>query len=518
LTIRLIGSEYMNLFPSTDFRHEFAFYTEIAAVVERGTALLLPMIEPGEPVSIKTILNPSNRARVLGLLENLEILDPFSSECPPVNFAIQAAMVNEGVEVTDFLGFSKWHVFSSMGFGSMESRDLWIPMAFQDQESSLLIGLNQAYSRHKLRLAQNPNQSPFASVKKQGVAALAYVMHKVAVSDPKPMADIHGDFADEQVFQVILGMNEFWEPAVDDYSAEVLEQAISKMCECAAGLTTVRSKVDGFFLGVLMPLCISAWLAKGVCASQVAARVRRRVGLCLRIEEYSELHAYWFERVATARLLFSRKQLFRDFIEDPYDVLGPPYQVDEESLGIRLGREKSDSVYAGYSPGQKRLLGIQFAEAGVDLGSEEAMSRVGFQSVSVEMLSAQSIEASTLEERYENYFPDLRIPLWVHDGRRFNMELSDRFLATMIKRMDLSVETRVMLDGRWVSIFVISHSLLEVENDRLPSFVFALDAVGALDAQMLHHLNIDAEFFGLERIAALSPKGRGAFVSQAMGL
>jgi hypothetical protein len=35
---------------------------------------------------------------------------------------------------------------------------------------------------------------------------------------------------------------------------------------------------------------------------------------------------------------------------------------------------------------------------------------------------------------------------------------------------------------------------------------------------MLHHLNIDAEFFGLERIAALSPKGRGAFVSQAMGL
>jgi hypothetical protein len=507
----------MNLFPSTDFRQEFEFYPEIAAVVEKGTALLLPMLEPDESVNIKTILcNALVRQRVISLLELMEITDPFSSENPAVNFAIQAAMVNEGLEVIDFQGFSKWHLFDTIGFGSMESRDLWMPLAFKNQYSPMFLRLSEAYSRHELKLAQDPNQSRFSMVKKHGVEALAYVLHKVTLSDPMPMTDVSGNFADEQVFQAILGMNEAWNPAEHDCSEADLVQAIARMRDC--GEAQGFFSVNRYFLALLMPICVSVWLSKGLSENKVLDRARQRMKIFVRIAGGSTGYVYWYGRIAAARLLFTRKGMFKDLIEDPYDVLGLPLDVDDEAIMLGNPRERPESIYMRKSPYQMRLLGIQFAEIGVDLGSERAMGRIGFQSVSVEMLGAQSIDASSLVEQYENHAPDLRVPLWVHDGHRFNLALSDRFLASTIKRMDLGINSAVMLGGDRLSSFVVTHSLHEIEIDRLPSFVFALDAVGALDAQMLSDLDLDAEFFGLERIAALSHKGRGAFVTQAIGL
>ena len=509
----------MNLFPSTDFRKEFHFYPEIEKVVERAVDLFSSIVEPGEAFTIKTILsNPAVTARVIASLESLDINNPFFTNDPRVEVAIVAAMANEGVSVEHFDLLERWTRPSVLsGCRRKRSEELWVNLAFQDRNTSLFRILNEANSRLALKEVSNPFVSVFAAIQKKDLPALVFVLHRLLLGDKSPLEGVSIDFGDENTLRVILAMDHQGNPCGDAYSEDQLEAAIAEMWEYSQNHSWFEKHTQDYVLGKVMPAFMNSWLSRGVPVHSVVDWARSRIRLFLRASGLDEPQADSVQRVIMACLLFPMTDFFNAFIEDPYDLLGIDISSDE-SIFRSMGEVRFGVTSPQYNHEQGYQIGVQLQKVGVDLSSVRAMRRVGFQRVSKVYFAAQSINPTRLEDRYKPFLTDSKIPLWVHNGHEFNPELSSDFLADLIKQVRFKAWEGVSIGGVDFPNCILLNSLIQIDSDRVHAFVVALDAVGALDGHILHNLDLDAESYGLERVAALSAKGRGAFVSQAVGL
>jgi hypothetical protein len=508
----------MNLFPTTNFRKEFHFYPEIERVVERATELFEEIFSPGDAVTIKTILNnPEIASRVRTSLETMEIYNPFRTQDPLVKVAIVAAMANEGVEASEFYILNKWpspKFFSGLRLKNAD--ELWVNLALPDRNSAVLRSLNEANWRHGIAMATGPTASIFANVQNKELPALGFVLYKVALGDRNPLVGVSIDFGDEKTFQIILAMNGSGDHHPGGYCDDQLEAAITEMWDFTQNGSWFEQMAHAYFLGIFMSTFVRVWLSRGVPEHEVVDQAWRRIRLFLRVSGIHGEQARDIEQVTLARLLFPMTTLISAFVEDPYAVLGIDLALEGELSGFR--NELLGIMSAEYNEEEGRLLAVQLQKVGVDLSSVRAMRRIGYQLVGSQMISTQAIEPSLLEERYRAFLSGSKIPRWVHDGEQFNPQLSNEFLAKVIQYTGQNNSGMICVGGKDEPKSSLLNSLMLIEAHRLHAFVAALDAVGALDAPLLSSLDLDAESFGFDRVASLSPKGRGAFVSQAIGL